>query len=94
MGRYLKRIKWQASQCPQCKTWSNVYIYIYRNGACARTYGTKLGKWAFDPNAIKAKATFRVIKVEDKWVKHPTNPAWKDGKPVTSCCKNAKVVVR
>jgi len=87
MGRHLKRIKWKASKCPRCEMWLNTYIYVYRNGSCARTYGTHKGRFAYDANAIKAKATFRVLKVDGTWVKHPTNPAWKDNKRVCSCCR-------
>jgi len=92
MGRYLKRIKLSATQCPQCKMWLNTYVYVYRNGACARTYGTLKGRFAFDKFAVKAKATFRVKKINEEWVRHPSNPKWADTEQVKSCCSVVRKV--
>ena len=86
MPRYLARIKWKTTQCKHCGCHHNTHIYVYRNGACARTWSTKKGAWAYDKNALKCKATFRVKKVNGEWVKHPTNPAWKDNQPIQNCC--------
>ena len=58
-----------------------------KGGSCCRVYWTRQGPRAFAPFNNKPCATFRVIKNEDgEWIKHPTNPAWKDAKPVKRCC--------
>lgn len=95
MGRYVARIKWKTTKCKHCGCHHNTWIYVYKGGSCARTFGTTKGAWAFDKNAIKSKATFRVTKADGEWVKHPTKPAWKDDKPVVNCCAHfGKVTVK
>ena len=86
MSRYIARQKFKTWKCPKCGMHHNEWIYVYRNGACARTFSTMKGAWAYDKNAYKCRPTYRVERVDKEWMKHRTNPAWKDNQKILSCC--------
>lgn len=88
MSKPLKRMKWKSTKCPKgCGADWNHWIHVHRGGACCRVYWSRGGgPWAFAPLKNKPCATFRVEKVEGEWMKHRTNPAWKDTWPVKGCC--------
>jgi len=84
--KYQKRLKIRQFPCPRgCGATWNEYVYSYSNSACRKTWWNREGKW-FSPMENKACNTVRVIFSCERWVTHPSNPAWRDTKPVKRCC--------
>jgi hypothetical protein len=90
MAKANKKIQWKSIPCWKgCGAYWNHYISQHGGGSVCRVYWTRRGlaQWQWAPFDNKPCASFRVVEDEDgNWMKHPTNPAWKDDKAVKRCC--------
>ena len=92
MAKSVKAFKWKVTKCPKgCGAYWIHRVTIYKSkGACCRVYWSKTNP-SFGHRANKPIPTFRMKYCHDtkKWMKHPTNPAWKDDHdkyPIKRCC--------
>lgn len=86
-GKRKNRIPWMSIPCPRgCGARWHHYIYMYKGGSVCRIYWNRGASFSFAPKDNKPIPSFRVVKIDGKWQKHPTNPAWKDGTKLKRCC--------